>query len=50
MKRVIATANVLFASVLVAAAQPVNEPYTPGLGEFMAATQFATPNYGSPVD
>jgi hypothetical protein len=39
MKRVAATAIVLTASVLCAAAQPAKEPYAPGLGEFMTATQ-----------
>jgi hypothetical protein len=39
MKRVAATAIVLTASVLCAAAQPAREPYAPGLGEFMTATQ-----------
>ena len=39
MKRIIATTIVLVVSVLFAAAQPAKEPYAPGLGEFMTATQ-----------
>jgi hypothetical protein len=39
MKRIIATTIVLAALVLSAAAQPAKEPYAPGLGEFMTATQ-----------
>jgi Spy/CpxP family protein refolding chaperone len=39
MKRIIATAVALVASALFAAAQPAREPYAPGLGEFMTATQ-----------
>src|SRR6201989_3281942 len=39
MKRIIATTIVLVVSVLFAAAQPAKEPYKPGLGEFMTATQ-----------
>jgi hypothetical protein len=39
MKRIIATTIALVASVLFAAAQPAKEPYAPGLGEFMTATQ-----------
>jgi hypothetical protein len=39
MKRIIATAIALVASVMFAAAQPAREPYAPGLGEFMTATQ-----------
>src|SRR6202161_240800 len=39
MKRIIATTIVLTALVLSAAAQPAKEPYAPGLGEFMTATQ-----------
>jgi hypothetical protein len=39
MKRIVATCIALVASALVAAAQPAKEPYAPGLGEFMTATQ-----------
>jgi hypothetical protein len=41
MKRVIivAAALILASPVLFAAAQPAKEPYAPGLGEFMTATQ-----------
>ena len=39
MKRIVATCMALVASVLFAAAQPAKEPYAPGLGEFMTATQ-----------
>jgi hypothetical protein len=39
MKRIVTATVVLTASVLFAAAQPANEPYKPGLGEFMTATQ-----------
>jgi hypothetical protein len=39
MKRIIATAIALVASVLFAAAQPAKGSYSPGLGEFMTATQ-----------
>jgi hypothetical protein len=39
MKRIIATTIALVAPVLFAAAQPAKEPYAPGLGEFMTATQ-----------
>jgi hypothetical protein len=39
MNRIIATIIALAATVLVAAAQPAKEPYVPGLGEFMTATQ-----------
>src|SRR5258708_38764496 len=39
MKRIVATTIALIASVLFAAAQPAKEPYAPGLGEFMTATQ-----------
>jgi hypothetical protein len=39
MKRIV-TANIaLAASVMFAAAQPAKQPYEPGLGEFMTATQ-----------
>ena len=40
MKRIVATCIALAASALFAAAQPAKEPYAPGLGEFMTATQF----------
>ena len=39
MKRIVATAIALTASVLFAAAQPAKDSYAPGLGEFMTATQ-----------
>ena len=39
MKRIVAAGIALVASVLFAAAQPAKEPYAPGLGEFMTATQ-----------
>jgi hypothetical protein len=39
MKRAVVTCIALVASVLFAAAQPAKEPYAPGLGEFMTATQ-----------
>jgi hypothetical protein len=39
MNRIIATTIALAASVLFASAQPAKEPYAPGLGEFMTATQ-----------
>jgi hypothetical protein len=39
MKRIVASCIALVASVLFAAAQPAKEPYAPGLGEFMTATQ-----------
>src|SRR5258707_640179 len=39
MKRIIGTTIVLVVSVLFAAAQPAKEPYAPGFGEFMTATQ-----------
>jgi hypothetical protein len=39
MKPIIASTIILVVSVLSAAAQPAKEPYRPGLGEFMAATQ-----------
>ena len=39
MKRIAATCIALVTSVLFAAAQPAREPYAPGLGEFMTATQ-----------
>jgi hypothetical protein len=37
--KLIVIAATLAATVLVAAAQPAKEPYVPGLGEFMTATQ-----------
>ena len=39
MKRIVVTAILLAASIMVTAAQPAKEPYKPGLGEFMMATQ-----------
>src|SRR5277367_5790256 len=39
MKRIFITVIALGASILVAAAQSAKEPYNPGLGEFMTATQ-----------
>jgi hypothetical protein len=39
MKRIVAACLALAASVLFADAQPAKEPYAPGLGEFMTATQ-----------
>jgi hypothetical protein len=39
MKRIVATCTALVVSVLFAAAEPAKEPYAPGLGEFMTATQ-----------
>jgi hypothetical protein len=39
MKRAIAAIIVFVAAVPFAAAQPAQEPYAPGLGEFMTATQ-----------
>ena len=39
MKRIVITAIILAASILFAAAQPAIQPYKPGLGEFMTATQ-----------
>jgi hypothetical protein len=39
MKRIAAAGVALAASVLFAAAQPAKEPFVPGLGEFMTATQ-----------
>ena len=38
-KRIVAACIALVGSVLFAAAHPVKEPYAPGLGEFMTATQ-----------
>jgi hypothetical protein len=39
MKRFVVGAVIVFLSAILAAAQPAKEPYEPGLGEFMAATQ-----------
>jgi hypothetical protein len=39
MKWIVTAAISLAASVMFAAAQPAKEPYQPGLGEFMTATQ-----------
>lgn len=39
MKWIVTATIALTASVVVAAAQPAKEPYQPGLGEFMTATQ-----------
>ena len=39
MKRIVITAIFLAASILFAGAQPAIQPYKPGLGEFMTATQ-----------
>ena len=39
MKWIVIAAIALAASVMFAAAQPAREPYQPGLGEFMTATQ-----------
>ena len=39
MKQIVITAIILAASILFAAAQPAMQPYKPGLGEFMTATQ-----------
>jgi hypothetical protein len=39
MRRIVITAIILTASILFAAAQPAMQPYKPGLGEFMTATQ-----------
>jgi hypothetical protein len=39
MKRIVITAIILATSILFAAAQPAMQPYKPGLGEFMTATQ-----------
>jgi hypothetical protein len=39
MKWIVTAAIALAASVMFAAAQPAKEPYQPGLGEFMTATQ-----------
>jgi len=39
MKRFVVALTVVTGSAVLAAAQPAKEPYEPGLGEFMAATQ-----------
>jgi hypothetical protein len=39
MKRIVITAIILAATAMFAAAQPAKQPYEPGLGEFMTATQ-----------
>jgi hypothetical protein len=39
VKRIVVATIAIAGSVLVVAAQPANEPYQPGLGEFMTATQ-----------
>ena len=39
MKQIFITVITLGASIMVAAAQSAKEPYNPGLGEFMTATQ-----------
>ena len=39
MKRMVITAMILAASILFAVAQSTMQPYKPGLGEFMTATQ-----------
>jgi hypothetical protein len=39
MKRIIFIAAIIVSSAVLAAAQPAKEPYQPGLGEFMTATQ-----------
>jgi hypothetical protein len=39
MKRIITASIALAVSIIHAAAQPAKEPYKPGLGEFMTATQ-----------
>ena len=39
MKSIVTATIALVASVIFAAAQPAKEPYQPGLGEFMTATQ-----------
>jgi hypothetical protein len=39
MKRIVIAAIVIAGSAILAAAQPAKEPYEPGLGEFMTATQ-----------
>jgi hypothetical protein len=39
MKRIVVTAIIIAASVMLADAQSAKEPYEPGLGEFMTAIQ-----------
>jgi hypothetical protein len=39
MKRIVITAIILAASTMAAATLPAKQPYEPGLGEFMTATQ-----------
>ena len=39
MRSIVTATIALVASVIFAAAQPAKEPYQPGLGEFMTATQ-----------
>lgn len=39
MKRIIIGAIIVAGSAMLASAQPAREPYEPGLGEFMTATQ-----------
>jgi hypothetical protein len=39
MKRIVITAIILATPMMFAAAQPAKQPYEPGLGEFMTATQ-----------
>ena len=39
MKQIVLGAMIIATSTLLAAAQPAKEPYEPGLGEFMTATQ-----------
>ena len=39
MKRILVTALIVAASAVLADAQTAKEPYEPGLGEFMTATQ-----------
>src|SRR5262249_14805529 len=39
MKRIVLAAIVIAMPAMLAVAQPANDPYVPGLGEFMTATQ-----------
>jgi hypothetical protein len=39
MKRIVVAAIIIATSAMLADAQPAKEPYKPGLGEFMTATQ-----------
>jgi hypothetical protein len=39
MKRMVVTAIVLAGTAMPADAEPAKQPYEPGLGEFMTATQ-----------